>query len=199
MIKISHAERVSMNYCALIQTGLGTMNRLVLVVITMFFLTNSQIFAQQGTSAAPPDVAFSESSTDVAFWVAYWGKPRVVLFGPAEEAFNTNVQPVVFPWNIDDNPLNPNILDANVQYLQDHASDRFYIEGYASSEGDLGYNLTLSRRRAAWVKQVLISKGIAENRIKLAVPWGELFPVCPDSNDECLSKNRLVRFVYSPN
>jgi outer membrane protein OmpA-like peptidoglycan-associated protein len=187
-----------MDFSALIQTTLGTMKcRLGFVVIAILFLTNIQIFAQQG--AGPTDVAFSESSTDVAFWVAYWGRPRVVLFGPAEEAFNTNVQPVVFPFNKDDNPLNPNILDANVQYLKDHANDRFYIEGYASSEGDLGYNLALSRRRAAWVKEVLISKGIAENRIALATPWGELFPVCAESNEECLSKNRLVRFIYSPN
>ena len=189
-----------MNYCALVQATLATMKcRLGFVVITVLFLTNIQIFAQQSTSAAPTDVAFSESSSDVAFWVAYWGKPRVVLFGPAEQAFNTNVQPVVFPFDNDDNPLNPNILDANVQYLRDHASDRFYVEGYASSEGDLGYNLALSRRRADWVKQVLLSKGIAENRIVLAVPWGELFPVCAESNDECLRQNRLVRFVYRPN
>jgi outer membrane protein OmpA-like peptidoglycan-associated protein len=189
-----------MNHSALIQTTLGTTRcRLVFVVITMLFLTNTGIFAQRRSSQAPTEVAFSESPTDVAFWIAYWGKPRVVLFGTAEQAFNTNVQPVVFPFDQDDNPLNPNILDANVQFLKDHASDRFYIEGYASSEGDLGYNLALSRRRAAWVKQVLISKGIAENRMVLAVPWGELFPVCPESNEDCLSKNRLVRFVYSPN
>ena len=186
--------------CALIQTTLGTIKcRLVFVVITMLFLTNTEIFAQKGSSEAPKEVAFSELSTDVAYWVAYWGKPRVVLFGTEEEAFNTNLHSVEFPWNKDDSPLNPDILDANVQWLKDHASDRFYLEGYASSEGDLGYNLTLSRRRADWVKQVLISKGIAENRIVLGVPWGQLFPVCPEVNDECLGKNRLVRFVYSPN
>jgi outer membrane protein OmpA-like peptidoglycan-associated protein len=87
----------------------------------------------------------------------------------------------------------------NVQWLKDHPSDRFYIEGYASSRGDLGYNLDLSKRRADWVKQALISKGIAENRIVLAVPWGQLYPVCPELNDECWSKNRVVRFVYVPN
>ena len=27
---------------------------------------------------------------------------------------------------------------------------------------------------------------------------GDLYPVCPETNDECWSKNRLVRFVYSP-
>src|ERR1700689_2769140 len=173
--------------------------RLVLAVITMLLSTSLEIFAQRGSSEAPTDVAFSEAPADVAFWVTYWGKPRTVLFGPEEEAFNKNVHEIMFSWNDDDGPLNPNTLEDNVQWLKDHASDRFYIEGYASSRGDLGYNLALSKRRADWVKQTLISKGIAENRIVLAVPWGQLYPVCPELNDECWSKNRVVRFVYSPN
>ncbi len=156
--------------------------RLAFVVITVLFLSSIELSAQQGTSEVSTDVAFTEAPTDVAFWVAYWGKPRVILFGPEEEAFNQNVHEILFPWNEDD----------------DHPSDRFYIEGYASSRGELRYNLDLSKRRAAWVKQTLISKGIAENRIVLAVPWGQLLPVCPDLNDECWSKNRVVRFVYSP-
>jgi len=172
--------------------------RLAFVVITVLFLSSIELYAQQGTSEVSTDVAFTEAPTDVAFWVAYWGKPRVILFGPEEEAFNQNVHEILFPWNEDDGPLNPNTLDDNVQWLKDHPSDRFYIEGYASSRGELGYNLDLSKRRAAWVKQTLISKGIAENRIVLAVPWGQLLPVCPDLNDECWSKNRVVRFVYSP-
>ena len=171
---------------------------LVFVVITMLLLTSIETFAQQSPSGASPNVAFSEASPDVAFWVAYWGKPRVVLFGPEEEAFNQNVHEIMFPWNEYDSPLNPNSLDDNVQWMKDHASDRFYIEGYASSEGELLYNLALSSRRADWIKQALISKGIPENRIVLAVGWGQLFPVCPELNEECLSKNRLVRFVYSP-
>jgi outer membrane protein OmpA-like peptidoglycan-associated protein len=173
-------------------------SRLAFVMIATLFLTSIEVFAQQGTSEASPRVGFSEAPADVAFWVAYWGKPRVVLFGPEEEAFNQNVHEITFPWNDFDNPLNPSIVDANVQWLKDHAS-RFYIEGYASSEGDLGYNLTLSKRRSDWVRQTLISKGIPENRIKLAAPWGQLYPVCAELNNECLSKNRLVRFVYSPN
>ena len=174
-------------------------HRIVFVVITMLFFVNIEIFAQQGASGASTDVAFSEAPADVAFWVAYWGKPRVVLFGPEQEAFNQNVHEILFAWNDHDDASNPNILDDNVQWLKDHASDRFYIEGYASSRGDLGYNLMLSKRRADWVKQTLISKGIAENRIVSAAGWGQLYPVCPELKDECWSKNRVVRLVYSPN
>ena len=80
----------------------------------MLFFVNIEIFAQQGASGASTDVAFSEAPADVAFWVAYWGKPRVVLFGPEQEAFNQNVHEILFAWNDHDDASNPNILDENV-------------------------------------------------------------------------------------
>jgi len=164
--------------------------RVVFAVITMLPLFTTGIFAQQISS---------ESSADVALWVAYWGQPRVILFGPEQEAFIKNVQEILFPWNDHEEPSNPSALDENVRWLKDHTNDRFYINGYASSRGDLVYNLALSQRRADWVKQALISKGIPENRIVLAVGWGQLYPLCPEENDECWSKNRRVRLSYSPN
>jgi outer membrane protein OmpA-like peptidoglycan-associated protein len=162
--------------------------RLFLFVITMLLLTSTGMFAQQ-----------DESPADVAFWVAYWDQPRVALFGPDQEAFNQNVHEILFPWNDHDDPSNPSVLDDNVRWLKDHPNGRFYIHGYASSRGDLVYNLALSQRRADWVKQAMISKGISEDRIAMAVGWGELYPVCPETNDECWSKNRRVRFSYTPN
>ena len=96
----------------------------------------------------------------------------MLLFGPEQEAFNQNVHEILFPLNVYDQPVNPNTLDEDAAWLKEHAGDRFYIEGYASSDGLLGYNLTLSNRRADWVKQALISKGIAENQIVLASAVG---------------------------
>ena len=164
--------------------------RVTFAVITMLLLTSTGIFAQQGAR---------ESSADVAFWVGHWAQPRVVLFGPEEEAFNHNVHEIMFPWNDHDDPSNPGTLEENVRWLKDHPNARFYIDGYASSRGELIYNLALSQRRADWVKQALVSKGIAENRIVVAAGWGQLYPVCPELNDGCWSRNRLVRFAYSPN
>ena len=162
----------------------------ILTVTALFLMTSGGMLAQE----AP-----LESSADVAYWVSYWAQPRVALFGPEEQAFNQNLHEIMFPWNDHDEPSNPGTLDDNVRWLKEHPSDRFYIDGYASSRGTLIYNLALSQRRADWVKQTLISKGIAENRIVLAVGWGQLYPVCPETNDECWSKNRLVRFSYAPN
>ena len=135
--------------------------RLVLVVIAMLLLPSIKMFAQQATSeASTPD-----ASQIVAYWVAYWAKPKVVLFGPPEEDFNSNVHEVLFPNNVYDAPENADALDENAQWLKDHANDHFYIEGYASSKGEPRFNnLRLSAQRADSIKQALISKGVPESQ-----------------------------------
>lgn len=169
--------------------------RLALVVIAMLLLPSTEIFGQQPT----PEASTPEASQIIAYWVAYWAKPDVVLFGPSEEAFNSNVHEVLFPNNVYDAAENANTLDQNAQWLKDHANDHFYIEGYASSKGEPGFNnLRLSRQRADWIKQTLISKGVPESQIVSVAGWGHTYPVCAELDDACWSKNRIVRFVYSP-
>ncbi len=172
--------------------------RLVLFAFPILLLFTLTLLAQARIPRQYGDTPFNEASSDVAFWVAYWAKPPVDLFGPEQEAFNQNLHEIIFPLNVYDHALNPDALDNDAQWLKDHAGDRFYIDGYASSDGELGYNLELSRRRAEWVKQALIGKGIAENRIVLVAPWGQLYPTCAELDEACWGKNRLVRFVYSP-
>ena len=165
------------------------MIRHMLLISVITVLATPALFAQ--TEPGGP-------KTDAAFWVDHWSKPPVIVFGPEEETFYKNMQVVLFPYNDHDEPSNLSALDSNAQWLKDHPNVRFYVDGYASSRGDWLYNLRLSQRRADWVKQAMMSRGIAESRIKVTAGWGELYPVCPETTDECWSKNRLVRFVYSP-
>jgi hypothetical protein len=58
---------------------------LVFIAITMLLLPSFEIFAQQGTPE--PSTGTREAAADVAYWVAYWAKPKVVIFGPEEDAF----------------------------------------------------------------------------------------------------------------
>lgn len=166
------------------------MSRYIFLISAFVVLAGIAGFAQIGNI---------EPQTDVDYWVRYWSGPPLIAYGPEERAFYQNMQVILFPNNDDDQPSNPSALDTNIRWLQDHPNASFYIDGYASSEGDWLYNLGLAQRRSDWVKQALISRGIAENRIKVSAGWGELYPVCPQTNDECWSKNRLVRFIYSPN
>jgi outer membrane protein OmpA-like peptidoglycan-associated protein len=163
--------------------------RFALVAATMLLWTSISLFAK-GPSGAPPDDAF---------WVDHWSKPRVVLYGPEEQAFYENMREITFAHDRFDHALDENALNADVQWLKDHPSARFFIEGYASKTGSEAYNLNLSGQRAWWVSQLLIRKGIAADRIVLVVPWGKLYPACTEDTDECHAKNRVVRFAYTPN
>jgi len=166
------------------------MIRRIVFTFTLVLFASIGIFAQTGSTR--------ESSQDVAYWVEFWSRPPVLLFGGQQKEFFKNMQVILFPYDDHDEPSNPSALDSDIRWLNDHPNVRFYIDGYASSRGPLIYNLALSQRRADWVKQVLFSRGIAENRVKMAAGWGEMYPVCPELNDECWSKNRIVRFQYSP-
>jgi outer membrane protein OmpA-like peptidoglycan-associated protein len=163
--------------------------RLALITVTMLLVTSFPLFAM-GPSEIPPNAAY---------WVDYWSKPRVVLFGPEEQAFNENMHEVTFAHDRFDHALDEATLNADVQWLKDHPGDRFFIEGYASVTGTEAYNLRLSGQRAWWVRELLIRKGIAADRILLAVPWGKLYPACLEETEECHAKNRVVRFAYYPN
>ncbi|HEY4009578.1 MAG TPA: OmpA family protein [Acidobacteriaceae bacterium] len=163
--------------------------KLVPALAAVLFLTSTPLFAK----------AVSGASGDDNFWVAYWARPNVAFFGPEEQAFNQGVHEITFAHDNFDRALDENALDADVQWLKDHPDVRFFIEGYASATGTTAYNLRLSGFRADWVREALIRKGIARDRILLAVPWGELYPACLEDTEECHAKNRVVRFAYYPN
>jgi outer membrane protein OmpA-like peptidoglycan-associated protein len=163
--------------------------RLVVVAVTMLLVTGIPLFAK-GPSGA---------SADAADWVAYWAKPRVILFGPEEQAFYQNVHEITFAHDRFDHALDEATLNADVHWLKDHPQVHFFIEGYASVTGTEAYNLHLSGQRAWWVRELLIRKGIPADQILLAVPWGMLYPACLEDTEECHAKNRVVRFAYSPN
>lgn len=163
--------------------------RFVPAAVAMLLFTGIPLFAM-GPSAPTPDNAY---------WVDHWSKPRVALYGPEEQAFNENVHAITFAHDRFDHALDEATLNADVQWLKDHPDDRFFVEGYASVTGSEAYNLNLSGQRAWWVTELLIRKGIAPDRILLAVPWGKLYPACTEETEECHARNRVVRFAYYPN
>jgi len=79
--------------------------------------------------------------------------------------------------------------------LTDNPDIKIKIVGYTDSDGDDKYNLDLSKRRAAAVKNVLVSEfGIDASRIETDGK-GETEPVA--KNDSVINKalNRRVEFI----
>jgi outer membrane protein OmpA-like peptidoglycan-associated protein len=68
------------------------------------------------------------------------------------------------------------------------------LSGHTDNVGDDDANMILSKNRAEAVKNYLISKGIAENRIKVNY-FGETKPIADNTAPEGRQKNRRVEFV----
>jgi len=73
-------------------------------------------------------------------------------------------------------------------------SKRIVVEGHTDSRGSDEDNLTLSQRRAAAVRDYLVSQGVAADRIT-AVGRGETQPLATNETSEGRANNRRVEIV----
>jgi outer membrane protein OmpA-like peptidoglycan-associated protein len=87
------------------------------------------------------------------------------------------------------------ILDAIVATLQGNPDITLVeIQGHTDERGSDAYNLDLSDRRAASVKNYLIKGGVEAARLQ-SQGYGERMPLERKSNEAAWAKNRRVEFV----
>jgi len=113
----------------------------------------------------------------------------------SSQGFGQNVKEVLFPFNIYNKIIDPATLDANAAWLKQNADAKMWIQGYADPRGDIVYNLVLSYKRAQWVKEQLVKRGVDESRIGYATGWGKLYQTCEQKDDSCFQQNRRVDVV----
>ncbi|HEX5532064.1 MAG TPA: OmpA family protein [Methylomirabilota bacterium] len=87
-----------------------------------------------------------------------------------------------------------NALDAAATWLKANPEQLVILEGYTDVAGPQAANLALARRRAKWVMDYLVGKGIAAGRITV-VSRGESEPLCAERSAACQGRNRRVRFL----
>jgi len=75
---------------------------------------------------------------------------------------------------------------------QSLARNRFLIAGHTDATGDARYNQQLSERRAAAVKEYLVAKGIAANRLETA-GYGAGQLLLPNRPDDPLNRRVEIR------
>ena len=85
-------------------------------------------------------------------------------------------------------------LDTNAEWLKKFSMVSMVIEGHCDQRGSNEYNLSLGERRANTVKQMLVSKGIAANRLT-TTSFGEEKLISTDDTEEGMAMNRRANFV----
>lgn len=86
------------------------------------------------------------------------------------------------------------IIDRDVATLEKWSNVNVEIAGHTDSRGSDEYNVGLSQRRAEAVRNYLISKGVAAERLS-AKGYGESRPVADNATDEGRLMNRRVELV----
>ena len=80
-------------------------------------------------------------------------------------------------------------LNSQAVWLKKYPNITIVIEGHADERGTREYNLALGERRANAVKEYLVSRGVAVDRIE-TVSYGKERPAVLGSNDSAWSQNR---------
>lgn len=91
-------------------------------------------------------------------------------------------------------PESMGVLNEVVKMMQQHQDLNFSIEGHTDSDGADDYNLQLSEKRAAAVKNTLANLGIDDSRMQTK-GLGESVPVSDNSSPEGKANNRRVEFI----
>ena len=87
-------------------------------------------------------------------------------------------------------------LQRQAAWMKLYPNLTFTIEGHADERGTREYNLALGGRRAAAVKDFLVSLGVDGSRLN-TVSYGKERPVCLESNEDCWAQNRRAVTVVA--
>ncbi|MGH8712965.1 MAG: peptidoglycan-associated lipoprotein Pal [Casimicrobiaceae bacterium] len=110
----------------------------------------------------------------------------------SQQDFVVNVGDRVF-FETDSSELTPQsrgTLEKQAQWLNNYTQyGQFTVEGHADERGTREYNIALGARRAQAVRDYLISRGVAANRMH-TISYGKERPVAICDDISCWSQNR---------
>jgi peptidoglycan-associated lipoprotein len=116
----------------------------------------------------------------------------------SQQDFVVNVGDRVF-FESDQTELTPQsraTLDKQAQWLTQYGNYQFTIEGHADERGTREYNIALGARRAQTVREYLVARGVAANRMR-TISYGKERPVAVCNDISCWSQNRRAVTVLN--
>jgi peptidoglycan-associated lipoprotein len=87
-------------------------------------------------------------------------------------------------------------LQKDADWMKKWTSTKVTVEGHCDSRGSSEYNLALGSRRAAAVKDYLVSLGVTGDRLEV-ISKGKEAPFCTEENEACWQQNRRGHFIIT--
>ena len=125
--------------------------------------------------------------------------PDIKIVNTGDRLIVTMPNDILFAF--DDASLRPELqsdLRALAGVLQSYPNSTVQVVCHTDSDGDAGYNLGLSQRRAQSVANVLTGSGVSPVRIQ-TIGRGESQPVADNLTPAGKAQNRRVEIVILPN
>lgn len=93
---------------------------------------------------------------------------------------------------LDSSSLTPEaraILDRQAEWLGKYSSVKLAVEGHCDERGTREYNLALGERRATAVRNYMVAKGVAADRLS-TISYGKERPEVMGSDESAWARNR---------
>jgi peptidoglycan-associated lipoprotein len=87
-------------------------------------------------------------------------------------------------------------LQKQADWLKRYQNVTVTVEGHCDDRGTREYNLALGNRRAAAAKRMLVSLGVAGNRIAV-ISYGKERPIVVGDNEQAWAQNRVTITVIN--
>jgi peptidoglycan-associated lipoprotein len=119
-----------------------------------------------------------------------------------DQAFAQNIKDAYFDYDKADIRADAQqVLSSDADFLKQHQSIKFTIEGKCDERGSEEYNMGLGDRRATAAKNFLVNAGVSADSIS-TVSYGKSRPVAgcnqSDHTEDCWQQNRVDHFHYGP-
>ena len=117
-----------------------------------------------------------------------------------DQLFDQNVKDAYFDYDKADIRADAQtVLTSDADFLKQHQSIKFTIEGKCDDRGSEEYNLALGDKRATAAKNFLVNAGVSADSIS-TISYGKSRPVtgCDQSGktEDCWQQNRVDHFHY---
>jgi outer membrane protein OmpA-like peptidoglycan-associated protein len=121
-----------------------------------------------------------------------------VTFTPAQGLTMTLTEQLLFPYDSSALTSQGTSKVAEIaDVLKEFPDSDVFVMGYTSSDGDDGYNVQLSQRRADAVRNTLIANQVSSGRIT-ALGMGSSNPVATNDTESGRMQNRRVEIIVVP-
>lgn len=92
-------------------------------------------------------------------------------------------------------PNDYNSVEAHAGYLASNPNKKVRVEGHTDDRGSREYNIGLGERRSKSVMDIMASRGVAPNQVKV-ISYGKEKPAARGASEDAYSQNRRAELVY---